>query len=230
MTHPSSETQDEMEPAPGRPGRDHPSRIPITIATIGLALIAGVVGATITSPDRPGDVSAEAGFSRDMAVHHAQAVDMAVVTRDNTGDREVRTLALDIVLTQQNQIGRMQDWLIQWRLPLIGERPAMAWMTGMPGHGSTRTTSASPPGGPMPGMATTAELQRLRAARGKAAEVLFLTLMIRHHRGGVAMAGAVLQRTERGDVRDLARSIVTGQQAEIGVMQKMLKDRGAPPA
>lgn len=230
MTHLSSETGDETEPAPGRPSRKRLSWIPLTAATAILALTAGAVGAAVTSPDRPIDTSAEAGFSRAMAVHHGQAVDMAVAIRDNTGDREVRMLALDIVLTQQNQIGRMQDWLIQWRLPMTGERPAMAWMDGGQGHGPAHTTTTARPDGPMPGMATAAELQRLRIARGKAGEVLFLTLMIRHHRGGVTMAGAVLQRTDRQDVRDLARSIVAGQQAEISVMQGMLRDRGAPPA
>jgi uncharacterized protein (DUF305 family) len=228
MTHTGSDPHAEPDPAPET--RNRFAWVPVAAATVLLALVAGALGVSISTPDRPGDASAEAGFSRDMSVHHAQAVEMAVTVRDNTGDTQVRTLALDIVLTQQNQIGRMQDWLIQWRLPMTGARPAMAWMAGAPGHGSGHAAATFRPGQPMPGMATAAELQRLRAARGEAAETLFLTLMIRHHRGGVAMAGAVLQRTERTDVRDLARSMVAGQQAEIGAMQRMLRDRGAPPA
>ncbi|HEV2743867.1 MAG TPA: DUF305 domain-containing protein, partial [Rubrobacter sp.] len=33
---------------------------------------------------QPGDGSAEAGFARDMSVHHAQAVEMAEIVRDKT--------------------------------------------------------------------------------------------------------------------------------------------------
>lgn len=44
----------------------------------------------------------------------------------------------------------------------------------------------------MPGMATNSQLDELRKAKGKAAEVLYLKLMTAHHKGGVDMAkGAV---------------------------------------
>lgn len=209
----------------------------ILVISIGLllTLAGGLAGAKLAAPDpAPTDASAEAGFSRDMTIHHSQAVEMAVTIRDNTADAEIRTLALDITLTQQNQIGRMQDWLIQWKLPLTGSAPAMAWMdhdgqahSSMPGHSTTPTTAAD---SLMPGMATAAEMQKLRSSRGKAAETLFLTLMIRHHRGGVDMGNAILSKTNRTEVKDLAQSIVNSQQSEINAMQKLLKDRGAPPA
>jgi uncharacterized protein (DUF305 family) len=96
----------------------------------------------------PGNDSAEAGFARDMIVHHAQAVQMAEVIRDKTKSDSMRLLASDISLTQQAQIGIMQGWLGAWGLPITGSEPAMAWM----GH---------PTDGPMPGMATPDELDRL---------------------------------------------------------------------
>lgn len=60
------------------------------------------------SNQEPGDGSAEAGFVRDMSVHHAQAVEMAEIVRDKTGSEDVRLMAADMALTQQGQIGRMQ--------------------------------------------------------------------------------------------------------------------------
>ncbi|GAA0938582.1 DUF305 domain-containing protein [Actinocorallia libanotica] len=205
-----------------------PGRWRLLAGAVVIAVVSAVAGALLAAPDRPGDASAEAGFSRDMSVHHTQAVQMAVAVRDNTTDAEIRLLALDITLTQQNQIGRMQDWLIQWGLPLTGTRPSMAWMSGhhTGGDGGGDGGRAAP----MPGMATAAELRTLQTSRGKAAEVLFLTLMIRHHRGGVDMAEAVLARTGRQDVQDLASSIVNSQQSEIDFMQELLRQRGAPPA
>ena len=59
----------------------------------------------------PGNDSAEAGFARDMIVHHAQAVQMAEIVRDKTNSDDMRLLAADISLTQQGQIGIMQGWL-----------------------------------------------------------------------------------------------------------------------
>lgn len=56
----------------------------------------------------PGEDSPEVGFARDMMLHHAQAVDMATLVRDRTDDPDMRQIALDMLLTQQGQIGRMQ--------------------------------------------------------------------------------------------------------------------------
>ena len=57
----------------------------------------------------------------------------------------------------------------------------------------------------MPGMATEAEVARLAAATGVEADRLFLTLMIRHHQGAIAMVDDHLRerhrRARRGDGR-----------------------------
>src|SRR6186713_3196008 len=57
-----------------------------------------------TGTASPSDDSAEAGFARDMKTHHAQAVEMALITRDRTTDESLKFLLTDMVLTQQNQI------------------------------------------------------------------------------------------------------------------------------
>jgi uncharacterized protein (DUF305 family) len=75
----------------------------------------------------------------------------------------------------------------------------------------------------MPGMATPAQLAKLRRASGPAGDRLFLTLMIAHHRGAVAMADAVLAVTGQRQVRQLAQAIATSQQAEIEQMTQMLQ-------
>jgi uncharacterized protein (DUF305 family) len=78
----------------------------------------------------PGEGSAEAGFARDMTVHHAQAVEMSEIVRDRTESEQMRTLATDIALTQQAQIGRMGGWLDVWGLTLPGRSPRWpGWVT-----------------------------------------------------------------------------------------------------
>jgi uncharacterized protein (DUF305 family) len=162
----------------------------------------------------PGENSAEAGFARDMSVHHAQAVEMAEIVRDKTQSEEIRLMAADMAITQQGQIGRMQGWLDAWSLPATGTEPAMSWM----GH---------PTQGRMPGMASPEEIERLQNAPPKEADKIFLQLMIPHHQAAVPMAQAVMERSDRPEVDNLAGAIVASQKGEIQIMKEMLEERGA---
>ena len=162
----------------------------------------------------PGDGSAEAGFARDMSVHHAQAVEMAEIVRDKTESADVRLMATDMALTQQGQIGRMQGWLDAWNLPATGAEPAMSWM----GH---------PTEGRMPGMASPEEIERLQKASPEEADKMFFRLMIPHHQAAVPMAEAVMEETDRPEVENLAGAIAASQQGEIELMREKLEERGA---
>jgi uncharacterized protein (DUF305 family) len=175
------------------------------------AALAGATAVLLVSRP-PGDDSAEAGFARDMMVHHAQAVQMAEIVRDKTQSDDMRLLASDIALTQQAQIGIMQGWLQAWGLPITGTEPAMAWM----GH---------PMDGPMPGMATPEEINRLGELPPDRADMLFLRLMISHHEAAIPMAEAVLKHSDRPEVRALAQSIETSQRAEIQLMEDMVESK-----
>ncbi|MEU4831592.1 DUF305 domain-containing protein [Streptosporangium sp. NPDC023615] len=183
-----------------------------------------VVGRTAT----PTDASPEAGFARDMSVHHAQAVEMSFIARDGSEDEALRRLAYDIIVTQTAQRGIFTGWLQQWGLTQSGERPAMAWMAGHGGHGARSgqavTSAAS---ATMPGMASQDELTRLGRATGREQEILFLQLMIRHHEGGVQMGQGLLKLSDRDEVATMARHIVNGQTGEIKLMTDMLRQRGA---
>jgi uncharacterized protein (DUF305 family) len=164
----------------------------------------------------PGDGSAEAGFARDMSVHHAQAVEMAEIVGDKTESEEIRLLASDIALTQQGQIGQMRGWLDVWGLSPTGSEPAMTWM----GH---------PTEGRMHGMASPEEIEKLKDAPPVEADRLFLRLMIPHHEAAVPMAEAVLTETNRPEVERLAEAMIASQTGEIKVMEAMLRERGEEP-
>ncbi|MFD4718433.1 DUF305 domain-containing protein [Streptomyces sp. NPDC058423] len=184
----------------------------------------------------PAADSADAGFARDMAVHHQQAVEMSFVVRDRTQDEEVRRLAYDIANTQANQRGMLLGWLDLWGLPKVdsGAEP-MAWMEqahGKGGHGDgAHGDDGGQPdsGAVMPGMATRAELDRLAKASGKQAEVLYLQLMTDHHQGGVAMAEGCASLCTVPQEKALAQGMVDAQQSEMDLMADLLKKRGAAP-
>ena len=185
----------------------------------GISLVAGGVLLSGCGSAAVADDSADVGFARDMATHHAQATEMALIVRDATADEPLRTLALDILLTQTAQRGVFMGWLQQWKLSQASPQPRMAWM-------KEHDHAASGMGMGM-GMATADELARLREARGVDAEVLFLQLMIRHHEGGVRMAKAILAQSAREEVIAMARSIDETQASEIALMSGMLAERKA---
>jgi uncharacterized protein (DUF305 family) len=157
----------------------------------------------------PGEGSPEVTFARDMGAHHEQAVEMALILRDRGVDEELRTIALDIVLTQQAQVGQMQGWLAVWGQPIAG--------SGAPMGGQ----------GEMMGMASYEDIQSLQALPPRDMEIRFLQLMIRHHQGGVLMAREALRQTDRPEVVRLASAIANAQQGEITTMEDLLKARGA---
>jgi uncharacterized protein (DUF305 family) len=84
-------------------------------------------------------------------------------------------------------------------------------------------------GAVMPGMATNAEIAKLRSLKGKESDIYFLQLMIRHHQGGAPMMQYAAEHATNPVVRDFAGKMAQAQAAEISVMTQMLAARGASP-
>jgi uncharacterized protein (DUF305 family) len=196
-------------------------------AAAALLVAAGAITYAVAEDEGPDTAvpsadSADAGFARDMAVHHQQAVEMAYIVRDRTTDEEVRRLAYDIAQTQANQRGMLLGWLDLWGLPKVSSDAPMTWM-GMGDMADGKD------GALMPGMATDAELTKLGTLNGRQAEVFFLRLMTAHHKGGIHMAEGCVAKCTVGVEKRLAQGMVEAQQSEIDLMAGMLKARGANP-
>lgn len=192
-------------------------QIILIVILIGLSLALGALW-WLSQPPGEGDPSVR--FARDMSYHHQQAVEMALIVRDRSEDPELRQVLIDMALTQQAQIGQMTGWLETWALPITGPE---APMTGTMVHdGETMTMTPA-----MMGIQPQAEVNKLAELPVDEAEVLFLQLMIRHHRGAVLMAESVLEQTQRTPVVRLANGVIATQESEIALMQELLADRGA---
>ena len=198
----------------------------VAVAVAGVLVAAGAITYAVAedggSSEAPVADSADAGFARDMAVHHQQAVEMSYIVRDRTDDEEVRRLAYDVAQTQANQRGMLLGWLDLWGLPKVSADPPMTWM-GMGDMASGKD------GALMPGMATNSEMKKLNSLSGKQAEVFYLQLMTDHHKGGIHMAEGCVDKCTVGVEKQLAQGMVEGQQSEIDLMAGMLKERGAKP-
>jgi uncharacterized protein (DUF305 family) len=198
----------------------------VAVAVAGVLVAAGAISYAVAedtdSDATPTADSADAGFARDMSVHHQQAVEMSYIVRDRTDDEDVRRLAYDIAQTQANQRGMLLGWLDLWELPKVSSDPPMTWM----GMGDM---PAGKDGALMPGMATNSDLRKLGTLSGKQAEIFYLQLMTDHHKGGIHMAEGCVDKCTVGVEKRLAQGMVNGQQSEIDLMAGMLKERGAKP-
>ena len=176
---------------------------------------------------QPAYTRADVAFMQGMIAHHGQALAMAALAPTNGARADVQVLAARIDVAQRDEIAYMQRWLRQ-RGETVPDPMAGHSMAGhdMAGH----DMSAMGGGGLMPGMLTAEQMAELRAARGPEFDRLFLTYMIQHHQGAVAMVNELFASPGAGQDTDLwrlAADIEADQGSEIARMRVMLEPR--PP-
>lgn len=190
-------------------------RSPLNLAVLALALVvlAGGIGFVIgnnTAIDDPNDT--DIGFLQDMRYHHEQAVEMALLylnTPDSSSD--LRTIAREIVIGQELEIGRMIQLLRDFGESEVNTTDiAMTWM------GESVDLDR------MPGLATGEDMARLRAASGREADEIFVTLMNAHHQGGIHMAEHAAEHAAVDEVASMAASMAKHQTEEIAEMTGLL--------
>ncbi|GAA4085328.1 DUF305 domain-containing protein [Streptomyces shaanxiensis] len=149
--------------------------------------------------------SADVAYARMMIEHHTQALEMTELVPDRAESTKVKALAERIAAAQGPEIAAMKGWLKNH-----GKSEKAGESDGHEQHAS------------MPGMATEAQLEKLRAAHGKAFDQLFLTLMITHHDGALTMATDVKGQGNNIVIEEMADEVVAQQTSEITRMRDML--------
>jgi uncharacterized protein (DUF305 family) len=147
--------------------------------------------------------SADVSYVRMMIEHHAQALVMTELVPERAESAKVKRIAARIAAAQKPEIEAMKGWLKSYGKPLKAER-----------HEHEHAT--------MPGMATAAQLNELRAADGKAFDHLFLALMITHHQGAITMATDVKGEGNNIRIEEMADEVIAQQTSEITRMRDML--------
>jgi uncharacterized protein (DUF305 family) len=169
--------------------------------------------ATTSAADAHND--ADVMFAQHMIPHHQQAVEMSDMLLAKQGiDPRVIELANQIKAAQGPEIQQMQGWLNEWGNPPMS--PAPSGDTTMPGHGDMPGMSGGS------GMMSDADMAALQNAQGAEASKLFLTQMIQHHKGAIAMAQNEIRDGKYPPAVAMARQIVTSQQQEIDTMNGIL--------
>lgn len=200
------------------------SRVAALLA--GLIVLAVLAAAAVRLPWRTPDAKTalqapspvDIGFAQSMSLHHQQAIGMAQMMLDGR-PTPLASMARSIATAQLVELGEMRGWLRIWGQPL--QRPArdMGWML----LGERPPDAAlsqylldcqrSPTG--MAGLASDADLARLRRLEGRERDALFLALMRAHHEGGLPMARFAAAEAQHPVVRQLARRVVLEQSEEV---------------
>jgi uncharacterized protein (DUF305 family) len=180
--------------------------------------------ASVTATIAPSSLDhnhADVWFARHMIPHHQQAIEMSDIVLAKQGvDLRVTDLATKIKAAQGPEIKQMQDWLAQWGNPPM---PSMGpGMGSMPGHGNMPGHDMPGMSGGMMGMLSGEQMTALRNAQGVDASRVFLTGMITHHEGAIAMAQTEIEDGQFPPELELSRSIVKTQQQEIDIMRGIL--------
>lgn len=176
-------------------------RIGLLVALVALAL-AGCGSA------KPKHNDADVAFAQMMVPHHEQAVQIAELAPSHASSSDVRKIAAAIDKAQQPEIETLRAWLKAWGE--VEESPYSAH------DGSDMSMH-------MPGMLSERTMTKLEEARGPEFDRLFLTSMIAHHKGAIAMAETEKEDGKFPGAKTLADTIISTQTAEIKRMQKLLK-------
>jgi uncharacterized protein (DUF305 family) len=167
-------------------------------------------------------------FMTNMIGHHAQAIEMSRMAPSRNAGPGVRRLAERIINAQLDEIVVMQQWLADRQRPFpqvhAHDGAEHAMHHGTPGH-EAHAAGGQDQHHMMPGMLTEAQMLELSAARGKTFDRLFLTYMIQHHRGAVAMVKELFGTVGAGQdelVFKFASDVNVDQSTEIARMEQML--------
>jgi uncharacterized protein (DUF305 family) len=175
---------------------------------------------------------ADVDFMQGMIHHHAQAILISKWAPSHGASPAVMRLTERIINAQQDEITLMQRWLENRNqdVPTVDSAGTvkMAGMNHAMGHDMGSMDHAMM----MPGMLTDDQLKQLDAARGQEFDHLFLTFMIQHHRGAVAMVKTLFASRGAGQdetIFKFAADVEVDQSTEIRRMLQMLIEQPAPP-
>lgn len=148
--------------------------------------------------------AADLSFAHGMIPHHQQAVVLAAMVPAHTGNAALRSIATQIGADQQAEIRTLNGLLVTWNEPT--DVPAPPHHDGMT----------------MAGMVDPTTINQLTTLDDEAFDTLWVTSMIGHHEGAIAMAQDEVAHGQSEDAIHVASLIITAQQREIAMMTHLI--------
>jgi uncharacterized protein (DUF305 family) len=130
-------------------------------------------------------------FIDGMIMHHQGAIEMAKEAQTQATKAEIKALADAIIAAQEAEIAQMQAWRETWY-------PGAAPTEGL-------------------GM----DMGTMQVAAGDTLyDLRFIEAMIPHHEGAINMAKEAQTMAEHAELKTMAETIITAQEAEIAQMKE----------
>lgn len=138
-------------------------------------------------------LTSEEDFLALMIPHHQEAVDTAKIILEKSTNKELRSMAQDIVSTQTEEIAQMEVWGKEW-------------------YGEDFKASDD----------YEAMMPDLTKLEGDELDRAFIEGMIEHHKMAIMMAQHVKMLTDREELLTMAEAIIEAQSKEIETMEGWL--------
>jgi uncharacterized protein (DUF305 family) len=185
-------------------------------AALALLLVSGssrpsAAQATQTTTQRLDQLSGDEfdkTFLLEMGMHQLTAVLVAEPAARNAPHQEVRAFARQLAIEKTDQFEQLRRWARDWYSTDFPDSATILQGVGAiptPAEGRPRTLAG----------VDLALLDNLWSLPPPRLEPTFLNLMIPHEKRGIAMAILAYDASAHQELKDLARSIETGQTAEI---------------
>lgn len=210
-----------VHPRPGafmQPDRHRRAFVAAVALAAAALLVARPARAQVSAAGATRYTRADVEFMQGMIAHHGQAIAMAALIPSRTTAASLLALGQRIDISQRDEIVLMETWLRDRK----EEVPAAG---GHAGHAGMDHPML------MPGMLTPEQMAHLASATGVEFERMFLTGMIQHHEGALAMVAALFSTPGAGQESDafrFASDVDTDQRAEIRRMRALLDQLGGP--
>ncbi|MEI2579134.1 DUF305 domain-containing protein [Scytonema sp. PRP1] len=155
----------------------------------------------------PADANYDLRFIDAMIPHHQGATEMAKEAQQKSKRPEIKKLADEIIKAQNKEIAELKQWRTAWypKAPST----ATAWNTQQ-----NQTIAMSP---------EQSKAMRMDMDLGTADaefDLRFINAMIPHHEGAITMAQDALSKSNRPEIKNIAKDIVSSQQKEIDQMKQ----------
>lgn len=169
------------------------TRILFSVSLVFTMALAVVIPAVADAPaPEKNTAKFEVDFMQGMIDHHMMAVMMAEMCLEKAVHEELLQTCENIITTQSQEMMMMQTWLQNWY--------AISYEPQMKDH----------MGGQMEMM------------EGEEFEIMFMEMMIKHHRGAIKDGEKCLDRAYHPELLNLCQNIIDTQSQEIQTMQTWL--------
>jgi uncharacterized protein (DUF305 family) len=170
--------------------------VAVALLLVAVALLLAACGGGHGSSSGPRN-DADVAFAQGLLAADDQATEVVELVRDHTSRPELNRLADRVDGSRGQEITKVQGWLGRWGEPVE------------PGAGLDPELQLPA------GVLSDQQLDQLNQLRDVRFDLAFVEAFTSHHRGVIELARRELHDGSLGEVKDLARQVVAGRQAEI---------------